>query len=68
MESRSYKKSYLSPEAYCFSKIDVGKPFLVVRILASPSVLLDSYLPLSHIVVGSQVPPYNHFALVVLLY
>jgi hypothetical protein len=30
MESRSYKKSHLSPEAYCFSKIDVGKPFLVV--------------------------------------
>jgi hypothetical protein len=33
-----------------------------------PSVLLDSYLPLSHIIVESQVPPYSHFTLIVLLY
>jgi hypothetical protein len=33
-----------------------------------PSVLLDSYLPLSHIIVGSQVLSYDHFALIVLLY
>jgi hypothetical protein len=33
-----------------------------------PNVLLDSYLPLSHIIVGSQVLSYNHFALLVFLY
>jgi hypothetical protein len=33
-----------------------------------PSVLLDSYLPLSHIVVESQVPSYSHFTLIVFLY
>jgi hypothetical protein len=33
-----------------------------------PSVLLYSYLPWSHIVVGSQMPPYSHFTLIVFLY
>jgi hypothetical protein len=33
-----------------------------------PSVLLDLYLSVSHIVVRSQVPPYNHFALILLWY
>jgi hypothetical protein len=33
LESCSYNKSHPSPEAYCFSKIDERKPFLVVRIL-----------------------------------
>jgi hypothetical protein len=30
LESRSYNKSYSRPKAYCFSKIDERKPFLVV--------------------------------------
>jgi hypothetical protein len=34
LESRSYNKSHHSPKAYCFSKIDDPKPFLVVQILA----------------------------------
>jgi hypothetical protein len=80
LESRSYNKSYYSPKAYCFSEIDNRKPFSRIQysfdfpkyrlhiVHSHPSVLLGLHLPLSHIVVGSQVPPYSHFTLIVFLY
>jgi hypothetical protein len=49
------------------SSLDFPKQLLHI-VHSHPSVLLDSYLPWSHIVVGLQVPPYSHFTLSVLLY
>jgi hypothetical protein len=81
LESRSYNKLHPSTKAYCFSKIDERKLFLVISnpcltflssacisFTPSRSVLLGSHLPLSHIFVSSQVPSYNHSALIVLLH
>jgi hypothetical protein len=49
------------------SSLDFPKQCLHIA-HSHPSVLLDSYLSLSHIVVESQMAPYSHFTLIVLLY
>jgi hypothetical protein len=43
MESHSYNKSYPSPKAYCCSKIDDQKSFLVVQIPVWPSLIVLAY-------------------------
>jgi hypothetical protein len=80
LESRSYNKAYPRPKVTASRRLMIQSlsslfkyrldfPKQCLHIAHShPSVLLDSYLPMSHIVVESQVPPYSQFTLIVLLY
>jgi hypothetical protein len=81
LESCCYNMSRSGPKITASLKLDEHKSFLVcfkppldfssycLHIIHSQlSVLLGLRLPMSHIVVGSQVPPYHHCALIVLLY
>jgi hypothetical protein len=80
ISSSSDNKSHHSPKAYCFSKTDERKPFLIVLnpFLTFLNSTCLSFTPnkcthwFASIIepyrVVSQVPSYNYFALLVLVY